>query len=76
MLFKVGDVLEYNNGMYGIITTVRDEGIFLDLSDGSNFILSNSQLMQGIAKGNIKFKSFSDGIKPSHWFYSTFKFCS
>ena len=76
MMFKVGDVLEYNNGMYGIITTVRDEGIFLDLSDGSDFILSRSQLMQGIAKGNIKFKSFADGIKPRQWFYTTFKFSS
>ena len=76
MLFKVGDVLEYNNGMYGIITTVRDEGIFLDLSDGSDFILSRSQLMQGIANGNIKFKSFADGIKPRQWFYTTFKFSS
>jgi len=75
-MFKVGDVLECNNGMYGIITAIRDEGIFLDLSDGFTFILSRSQLMQGIANGDIKFKSFADNIKPRHWFYSKFKFSS
>lgn len=75
MIFKVGDVLDYNNGMCGIITRVRDEGIFLDLSDGSSFILSRSQLMQGIVRGNIKFKAFKkDGVSPAHWFYSNFKF--
>lgn len=75
MIFKVGDVLEYNDGIYGIITHVRDKGIFLDLSDGSTFILSRSQLMLGIASGNIKFKAFKkDGISPAHWFYSNFKF--
>jgi hypothetical protein len=75
MMFKPGDVLEYANNMYGIITHVRAEGIFIDLSDGSNFILTRAQLMLGVAKGNIKFRSYKkDEVSPAHWFYSKFKF--
>lgn len=75
MLFKVGDVLEYANNMYGIITHVRAEGIFIDLSDGSNFILTRAQLISGVAKGNISFRSYKkDQISPAHWYYSKFKF--
>jgi hypothetical protein len=75
MLFKKGDVLEYADNFYGIITDVKEDGIFLDMSDGSNFILTRSQAMLGIANGRIKFKSFKkDDVSPANWFYSKFKF--
>lgn len=75
MMFKKGDVLEYADNFYGIITDVREDGIFLDMSDGSNFILTRSQAMLGIANGRIKFKEFKkDDISPSNWFYSKFRF--
>jgi len=64
MIFKVGDVLEYNNGYYGIINEIVDDDIFLDLSDGSHFYFKKQKLMNGVINGNIKFKSFSGNITP------------
>ena len=43
MLFKEGDVLEYNNGYYGIIKAIVDDDIFLDLSDGSHFYVKKNK---------------------------------
>lgn len=75
MIVKLGDVLEYNNGMYGLVIHVTDDGAILDLSDGTSFTITRSQILMGISKGNIKYKSFKkDEISPSHWFYSKFKF--
>lgn len=75
MIIKLGDVLEYNNGMYGLVVHVTDDGAILDLSDGSSFTITHSQILTGFSKGNIKYKSFKkDEISPSHWFYSKFKF--
>lgn len=75
MIVKLGDVLEYNNGMYGLVVHVTDDGAILDLSDGTSFTITRSQILMGISKGTIKYKSFKkDEISPSHWFYSKFKF--
>ena len=43
MLFKVGDVLEYNNGYYGVITKIEGDDISLDLSDGSHFYIKKQK---------------------------------
>jgi len=64
MIFKVGDVLGYNNGYHAIITDISDDDIDLDLSDGSRFIIKKSKLINGIVTGNIKFNSFSGNITP------------
>tara|TARA_B100000900_G_scaffold130220_1_gene110147 strand:- start:385 stop:606 length:222 start_codon:yes stop_codon:yes gene_type:complete len=64
MIFKIGDVLGYNNGYHAIITDINNDDIDLDLSDGSRFIIKKSKLINGIAAGNIKFNSFSGNIKP------------
>ena len=64
MIFKIGDVLGYNNGYRAIITDINNDDIDLDLSDGSRFIIKRSKLMNGIVRGNIKFNSFSGNIKP------------
>ena len=37
MLFKVDDVLEYNNGYYAIIREIDDNDVFLDLSSEGSF---------------------------------------
>ncbi len=73
MLFKVGDVLEYNNGYYGIINAIVDDDIFLDLSDGSHFYIKKRKLMNGVINGNIKIKHFTESIKPIPWFKEKFK---
>jgi len=64
MIFKVGDVLGYNNGYHAIITDINGDDIDLDLSDGSRSIIKKSKLMNGIVKGNIKFNSFGGNITP------------
>ncbi len=58
MIVKLGDVLEYNNGMYGLVVHVTNDGAILDLSDGTSFTITRSQILMGISKGNIKYKSF------------------
>ena len=73
MLFKVGDVLEYNNGYYGIITAIEGDDIFLDLSDGSHFYFKKQKLTNGIVNGNIKIKHFTESFKPIPWFKEKFK---
>lgn len=40
MLFKINDVLEYNNGYYGIIRSINCDEILLDLSDGTTFLIT------------------------------------
>jgi len=74
MLFKVDDVLEYNNGYYAIIREIDDNDVFLDLSDGSRFIIKRSKLINGVVKGNIKIKNLIDGVKPIPWFNKKFDF--
>lgn len=74
MLFKINDVLEYNNGYYAIITKIENGNIFLNLSDGSNFIITKSKLINGVIKGNIKIKHFTENIKPLPWFNKKFNF--
>jgi len=64
MIFKIGDVLGYNNGYHAIITDINNDDIDLDLSDGSRFIIKKSKLLNGIAAGNIKFNSFAGNINP------------
>ena len=64
MLFKVNDVLEYNNGYYAIITLIEADNIFLDLSDGSHFIIKKHELINGVINGNIKIKHFTETLNP------------
>jgi hypothetical protein len=73
MLFKVNDVLEYNNGYYAIIREINGDDIFLDISDGSTFFVTKSKLINGVAKGNIKIKNLVDGLKPIPWFEKKFE---
>ena len=47
MIFKIGDVLGYNNGYHAIITDINNDDIDLDLSDGSRFIIKTSKLING-----------------------------
>lgn len=64
MLFKVGDVLEYSNGYSAIIYNIDGEYITLELSIGEKFTIYRGQLLLAVAKGVIKFKSFSNNVKP------------
>lgn len=64
MLFKVGDVLEYRNGYSAIIYNIDDEFIGLEISDGEKITMFRKHLLLAIASGTIKFKSFSNNVKP------------
>lgn len=75
MLFKIGDVLQYNNGYYGIIRSIDSDGdILLDLSDGSTFIITKRKLINGVVNDNIKIKSLVEDLKPIPWFEKRFDF--
>lgn len=75
MLFKIGDVLQYNNGYYGIIRSIDSDGdILLDLSDGSTFIITKRKLINGVVNDNIKIKSLVEDLKPIPWFEKKFDF--
>ena len=67
MLFKIGDVLEYPNGYSAVILDIDNgyEFITIEISNGEKFTLDRSSLVMGIASGRIKFKSFSDNVKPT-----------
>jgi hypothetical protein len=68
MLFKIGDVLQYNNGYYGIIRSIGSDGdILLDLSDGSTFIITKRKLINGVVNDNIKIKSLVEDLKLIPW---------
>jgi hypothetical protein len=67
MLFKINDVLEYNNGYYGIIRSINCDEILLDLSDGTTFLITKRKLINGVVNGNIKIKNLTDGLKPIPW---------
>ncbi len=68
MLFKIGDVLQYNNGYYGIIRSIDSDGdILLDLSDGSTFIITKRKLINGVVNDNIKIKSLVEDLKLIPW---------
>ena len=64
MLVRVGDVLYYSCGHTGYVTDIQNDNYSLELSDGTNFVLTKNELYNGIIKGNIKFMSFSGDIKP------------
>ena len=73
MLFKVGDVLEYNNGYSAIILEIDDTHLIIETSDGYKQYLTISSIINGVVEGNINFKSLSGNIKPSLWVKSKFK---
>lgn len=64
MLFKIGDVLEYRNDYSAIIYKIDDEFIELEISNGEKITMFRKNLVLAIASGTIKFKSFSDNVKP------------
>lgn len=64
MLFKVGDVLEYRNGYSGIILSIDDEFIKLEISNGENYVVYRGELISAIVSGMIKFRSFSSNVNP------------
>jgi len=65
MLFKIGDVLEYSNGYSAVILDIDDDFISLEISNGERFTLDKSRLLMGVTSGRIKFKSFSNNVKPT-----------
>ena len=67
MIFKVGDVLGYNNGYHAIITDINGDDIDLDLSDGSTFIITKRKLINGVVNDNIKVKSLVEDLKLIPW---------
>jgi len=63
-MFSIGDELIYNNGYFGYIDNICGERIYVSLSDGYYFTLSNTELINGIVLGNITHKKKSITIEP------------
>jgi hypothetical protein len=75
MLFQVGDVMtSVFKGDFIIKELIGFDFYLLKFKSGSQEIVGRSFLMISLAKKEIKFKSYSNNIKPKHWVESKFDF--
>lgn len=76
MLLKVGDVLELNQSFSLFITNISSDNdwVTVEGSDGHTHTYKYSELINLIASGKIKFKSFSGNLKPIKWLNNKIKF--
>ncbi len=78
-MLKIGDVLELNQSVSLFITNIYSskfmgEWVTVEASDGYTHTWKYSELIDLIAQGKVKFKSFSGDLKPVKWLNNKIKF--
>jgi hypothetical protein len=65
MIFKEGDIIEYPNNLTCMVKCVDEYGFVHMFSfEGTIEVIKRSVLLNGIAKGNIKFKNYGKDLQP------------
>lgn len=65
MIFKKGDIIEYPNGLCCIVKCTDEHGfVYMFTFDGTIEVIKRSVLVNGVAKGKIKFKNYGKDLHP------------